>query len=286
MREPLFTGTYYNRDPQLLKEQIAAHYLGQRGPGAAPRMTMARNVKGVIAPNSPYHNCGDCMAWSYKAIAETPLPDVYIIISANHTSQECGVSKAVFNTPLGIVRSDEALADAVAKRGTLPVNEMIHARDHGIEVQLPFLLHAKYTEIEHINILAVLVHETVDLKRAAADIRAGLEQLGRKAIIIASADLTHYGPVFHYVPFTTEIQARIYELDDELLELMRRRDPDKYAEFVHKQFPNAEGLRAIELLMRLVERYTVRIMQHFSSGDVLADYKNSVSYASVVLEEL
>jgi len=38
--------------------------------------------------------------------------------------------------------------------------------------------------------------------------------------------------------------------------------------------------------MRLVERYTVRIMQHFSSGDVLADYKNSVSYASVVLEEL
>ena len=285
MREPAFMGTYYNRDRQLLLEQVSAHYTGQRGPGGQATTGASRNVKGIVAPNSPYHNCGDCMAWSYKAIAEAPVPDVYIIISANHTSQESGMSKSVFNTPLGLLRSDEALADAIAAHGTLDVNEAAHSRDQGIEVQLPFLIHAKYQSMEHIHILGILINETIDLSRVASDIKAALTQLGRSAIIIASTGLTHYGPFFHYVPFTTQVQARIYELADELLELIRRQDPTQYTAYVAKQFPKAEGLRTIELLMRLVERCFVRVMQHYASGDILADYKNSVSYAAIVFEE-
>jgi AmmeMemoRadiSam system protein B len=270
---------------QLLKEQIAAHYVGPRGPGMLPRPEITRNTRAIIAPDSPYHHCGDCMAESYKAIAESPLPDVYIIISANHTSQECGLSKSVFNTPLGLVRSDEALADAIAKHGTLPINEAVHARDQGIEVQLPFLIHAKYTQMDHLRILAVIINETVDLERAANDIKAALKQLGRNAIYIASTDLTHYGPVFHYVPFTTEIQARVYELDDEMLDIIKRQDADKYAAFIAKQFPVMEGLRTIELLLRLAGHCAVRVMRHYTSGDIVADYKNSVSYAAVIMDE-
>ncbi len=283
MREPISLGAYYDRDRDLLKKEIVAHYTGPRSPGNLPKGE-SKDTIACISPNSPYSHCGDCMAWSYKSIAETPLPDTYIIISANHHSQESGLSTAVFNTPLGFILPDVELATAIIKKGTIELNENIHAKDHGIEVQLPFLLHAKYKEQEQIRILPIIINENIDLKKLAADIKSAAESLKRKIIVIASTDLTHYGPIFHYVPFTTQIASRIYELDDELLAFVQKRDPDGYAKFVETHFETKEGLRTIELLLRIIDRAAPRVLRHYTSGDILGDYKNSVSYAAVIFD--
>jgi AmmeMemoRadiSam system protein B len=280
MREPISLGAYYDRDRDLLKKEIDAHYFGPRSPGAIPKGN-DKNIVACVAPNSPYSHCGDCMAWTYKSIAETPLPDTYVIISANHHSQEAGISKLVFNMPLGLVQPDTAMIDAIVKQGIIEINEEIHARDHGIEVQLPFLQHAKYDEMDKIHIVPIIINEDINLSRLADIIRATATVLKRKIIVIASTDLTHYGPIFHYVPFTTQIPARIYELDDEMLSLVQKNDVEGYTKFVDAHFETKEGLRTIELLMRIV-----RVPRHYTSGDVLGDFKNSVSYASVLFEKV
>lgn len=161
MREAISLGAYYDRDSDLLKKEIAAHYFGPRSPCNLPKGE-DKDVIACISPNSPYSHCGDCMAWSYKAIAETPIPDTYIIITANHHSQEAGVSAAVFNTPLGFVKPDIDLAEAIVKKGTIEFNEKIHERDHGIEVQLPFLQHAKSKDVEKIRIVPIILNEHID----------------------------------------------------------------------------------------------------------------------------
>ncbi len=285
MREAISCGAYYERDKDLLREQISAHYFGPRGPGALPKNEL-KQILGIISPNSPYNHCGDCMAWNYRLITETPIPDVYIIISANHIDQEEGLSTQVFMTPLGFIPSDVELAKAIAKKGTIGIEETPHDNDHGIEVQLPFLQHAKYNDAEKIKILAIIISENTNLKKLSEDIKKSLQEQNKKAIIIASTDLTRYGPLFHYVPFTTSIQSRIYELDDEMLEFVKRRDVDGYSKFIDTTFDKKSGLRTIELLLRMIDPCAVRVLRQYTSGDITGDYKNSVSYAAVIFDKL
>jgi MEMO1 family protein len=286
MREPIAAGTFYERNPELLRDQVEAHYNGPRGPGAEPLREISHNVAGIIAPNSPYKNCGDALAWSYKYLAESPLPDVYVIIATNQHSQESGISLTTFNTPLGIVRVDQELGRAVAQKGTIGINEEIHLRDHVIEVQLPFLLDAKYSEFEHIKILPVLVARGEDIKALALDIKESLIDLGKKAIFICSTDLTHYGPLFHYVPWASDIQEHIYELDRGAIECIKKQDVTGFEEYAKENILNYHGTAAIELMLHLLPKCDARLEQYFTSGDVLGDYKNAVAYASIVSERI
>jgi hypothetical protein len=282
MREAIAAGMYYERDGELLKDEIEAHYEGPRAPGALPLSRAEGKTLAIIAPNSPYKNCADCMAWSYKAIAESPTPDVYIIIATNQHSQETGLSVTTFNTPLGFARVDQELAKTVAAKGTIGVNEEIHSRDHVIEVQLPFLLHAKRQEIEKVKILPVLVSKGIDVKRLALDIQEALMDLKRKAIFIVSTDLTHYGPLFHYVPFSLDVQRNIYDMDRGAIEIIRKQDPDEFLAYVKDRVLNYHGTSAIELLLRLLPKCKVTLEQYYTSGDVLKDYKNAIAYAAII----
>jgi MEMO1 family protein len=285
MREPVAAGTFYERNPDLLLQEVESHYNGPRGPGALPLSDQGKRVKAIIAPNSPYRNCGQCMAWSYKELAETPLADVYIIIATNQHSQEAGISLNTFNTPLGMVRVDQELGRNIVEKGTIGINEEIHVRDHAIEVQLPFLLHAKRHELEHIKILPMLVARGIDVKRLALDIQESLMDMGRRAVFIVSTDLTHFGPLFHYVPFTLDVQKNIYELDKGAIDLIIKRDVQGFMDYAKERLLNYHGTTAIELLLQVVGPCQARLEQYYTSGDVLADYKNAVAYAAIVFEE-
>jgi len=285
MREPTCAGTFYDRDPDLLMKEISAHYEGIRGPGGLPLSTQLLKTKAIVVPNSPYNHCGDCMAWGYKAIAETSTPDVYIIIGTNQHSQESGISMYTFNTPLGFMRIDQELARAIVAKGTITVNEEIHQRDHVIEVQLPFLMHAKDKEKEKVKILPILVSKGIDVQQLALDIKECLIDLGREAIYIVSTDFTHYGPLFHYVPFTLDIQKNIYELDKRVIDTIIKQDAKALREVIHETMIVMHGSYSIELLLYLLRPCIVRLDQHYTSGDIINNYKNSVSYAAIVFEE-
>lgn len=285
MREPISLGSFYEREPSLLKEQIDALYVGIRGPAALPVSKIEHNVRAIIVPNSPYTNCGQCMAWAYKPLAESPMPQVYIIIGTNQHSQETGISMTTFNTPFGMVRIDQELGKAVIAKGTIEVNEEIHNRDHVIEVQLPFLLHAKRSEMEHIKILPILVSKNVDTKKLALDIQESLMELDRNAVFIISSDFTHHGPLFHYVPFMIDIPEKIYELDRGAIELIKKQDIPGFTAYVAENRLNYHGTTAIEVGLRCLQPCKVTLEQYYTSGDINNDYKNVVAYGAMVFEE-
>jgi AmmeMemoRadiSam system protein B len=280
MRAPIAGGKFYESDEALLKSQISGHYEGDRGPGALPLAKISKDIQAILVPNSPYRNCGDCMAWAYKELAESPLADVYIIIAAG----ESGMSNETFTTPLGMVRTDQELAKAIAAKGTIGFEEEAHAKSHLIEVQLPFLQHAKYSENERVKMLALFVDESIEVQQLALDIREACMELKRKPIYIVSSILTTFGPLFHWVPWGSDAANRIAELDKQLLESIKEKNIPEL-EDITKQNLVPVDYTPLKLLMKLLASYAARTEQYYTSADVLGDKRNIVSYAAVVFED-
>ncbi len=283
MRSPTCSGIYYERAETLLSEQIDASYHNERGPGALPSGE-GRKVKAIIAPNSPYSHCSPCAAWSYKALAETPMPEVYIILSANHHSRESGITTETFETPLGMVRVDQDLARGIVEKGTISYDEEIHNRDHGIEVQLPYLQFAK-KQNEAIKILPVIVSSDLDLKKFALDLQETLMEQNKKAIFIVSSDFLRHGPMFHYVQFFEDVQKNVYEFDAKGIDLIKAQNAKAWQHYIDQNFAPIDGTLAITLLLELLKPCKVLLEQYYTSAEILQEQKNTVSYASIVFEE-
>lgn len=285
MREPICAGTYYQKGETLLSEEVEATYHHERGPGALPVSKQERNVRAIIAPNSPYPHCGPCAAWSYKALAETPTPNLYIIISANHHSAESGITTETFMTPMGMVRVDQDFARGLVEKGTISYDDEIHNRDHGIEVQLPYLQFAKRKEVEKLKILPLLVSTDIDLKKLSLDIKETLLEQNKHAIFIISSDFLRHGPLFHYVRYMEDVQKNIHEFDARGIDLIKAHNAEGWFNYADKNFAPIDGTLPITLLLYTIKECKVELEQYYTSADLLQEQKNTVSYAAIVFEE-
>ncbi len=285
MRNPIATGQFYAADRDLLAGEIAACYEGQRGPGSLPLSTKEDAVRAIIAPNSPYRNAGQCMAWAYKRIAETPRADVYIILAPNRVGGETATTLITYGTPLQEARVDQELAKALVAQGNVIFDDEAHARETTIEVQLPFLQHALGNEAEHIKILPILISDEADPHTIALDIKEALTETKRNPIFIVSSGLTHYGPAFHYVPFASDIPERIEALDVALVNAIKAQDADTFRTLVETEMNPVDGVRCVEILMRVLRPSKAEVEQMYASGDILSDWKNSVTYAAIAFRE-
>jgi MEMO1 family protein len=286
MRQAVFAGSFYPKTESALRKAIEACFTGQHGPGELPSPPKKDEhpLHAVIVPHAGYQYSGMAAAWSYKAIAESALPDVFIILAPNHNSSDSGVTMETFHTPLGEVRVDQEFAKALAQKGTIPFNDAIHGPEHSIEVQLPLLQFALGSRVEKLKIVPILVSSDIDLAKAAIDIKETIIDLGRKVTFIVSSDFTHYGRNYHYMPFYKDIKENLVELDGKALELIKKGDAKGFEAFVDETQATICGVNPIMLLFKLVKAEKVLMEQYYVSGDITGDYKNSVSYASLVFK--
>jgi AmmeMemoRadiSam system protein B len=93
----------------------------------------------------------------------------------------------VFATPLGSVKLDTGLANAIAHLPQVIVNKEAHALEHSLEVQLPFL----QSVLGDFTVLPLAVGMT-----SAEDVAEVLDYVwGREeTLIVISSDLSHYLP--------------------------------------------------------------------------------------------
>jgi|FLOH01.1.fsa_nt_gi MEMO1 family protein len=283
MRNARFAGTFYEKAESLLSKQIEECFLGEKGPGITPTIGTEK-IQAAIIPHAGYIYSGQCAAWAYKALAEGGLPDLFIIIGPSHHYKESGFSMETFETPFGFVRVKQDFARNLAEKGHLKQNETIHLTEHCIEVQLPFLQYTFKQQIDKIKILPILISEDADLKNIALDIKETLMEMNLRAVFIVSSDFTHYGPNYHYVPFSENVKQNIYDLDGQAIELIKNQDQKLFLEYVDKNFSNICGVLPIVLLMNLVKSEKILLEQYYISGDLLDNYRNSVSYASLIFK--
>jgi AmmeMemoRadiSam system protein B len=188
VRRPAVAGTFYPDDPEVLRSTVDAHVASGRsrigGLDAAP--------KAVIVPHAGYIFSGPIAGSAYAALA--PLARTVtrvVLLGPAHRVAVDGLavpSVDAFLTPLGGVTIDaEARAIALSCAG-VSVDDVAHAPEHSLEVQVPFL---QQVLAPGFRVLPIVVgHASPAAVASMIDALWG----GPETLFVVSSDLSHYEP--------------------------------------------------------------------------------------------
>jgi AmmeMemoRadiSam system protein B/AmmeMemoRadiSam system protein A len=146
----------------------------------------------LVVPHAGYVFSGQIAADGFRQAADRTYETI-VVLGTNHTTpgfDKVGLTDvAGFHTPLGTLAVDTALVRALlAECRDCVLNREVHAQEHSIEVQLPFIQKL----FPQATLLALVVgSEDVAL---AQRVGAALAKVvaGRKVLLVASSDLSHY----------------------------------------------------------------------------------------------
>jgi AmmeMemoRadiSam system protein B len=230
----------------------------------APRPAPTSIPKALIAPHAGYVYSGPIAASAYGALDELAQRiERVVLVGPSHFVGFSGLAvpqAAAFETPLGIVAIDDSMRGEILRLPNVVAADSPHAREHSLEVQLPFL----QVLLGEFRVLPIVTGEAT-----VSEVATALEHVwgDEETLIVVSSDLSHY---LHYdmargVDGATAqaILARSTELDGE----------------------QACGCVGINGLMQVaVERaLEVRLLDLRNSGDTTRERSRVVGYAAFAL---
>jgi AmmeMemoRadiSam system protein B len=184
IRRAAVAGTFYPADPSALRAALAQSFAG-----AVPVDSAAVSPRAVIVPHAGYRYSGPIAASAYMRLrmGRETIRKVVLLGPSHHVAfRGLAVSSAdAFATPLGLVPIDDELRSLALRAPAVVVDDAAHAREHSLEVQIPFL----QTVLDNFTLLPLVVGD------ATADEVAGvLEVCWTRAdtVVVVSTDLSHY----------------------------------------------------------------------------------------------
>jgi AmmeMemoRadiSam system protein B len=270
IRRAAVAGSWYpGTAPALaaaLERQLASVGEGPRG-----------DLVALVAPHAGLAYSGPVAAHAYRLLRGRRF-DVTVLVGPSHFVGFDGVAVyssaggAGFETPFGIAPIDAECTTALL-RATPLVREhaAAHAREHSLEMQLPFLQHvAPDSQI----VPLVMGYQTADTARTLGDALAYVLK-GRNALLIASTDLSHYHDAATAAALDAVVIDSVERFDHEALQ----RALDVRPEHACGGGPTVAVMRAAGLLGA---RDAV-VLNYADSGDVSGDKASVVGYMAAAL---
>jgi len=187
VRRPYVAGQFYTDDPEALAREVK-DYL--RPPGPYEKSAPVR-ARAVIAPHAGYMYSGT-VAGAIYSVAE--VPDDVILIGPNHTGLGQAVSvmtEGSWGLPTGEVEVNRELAEMVTASSDLfSADTDAHAREHSLEVQLPFI-HARNPGARIVPITVMDADHQACLEMGSA-LAGVIRAWDRPVLIAVSSDMNHY----------------------------------------------------------------------------------------------
>jgi AmmeMemoRadiSam system protein B len=267
-RPPAVAGTFYEGSPARLRSQVDACFAEN-----PPAKTKERFI-GAVVPHAGLMYSGHVAA-AFYGLAD--LPKRYIILCPNHTG--AGHYAAInregdWQTPLGNAPIDSPLASALMSRSKLLAEDRrAHAREHSLEVQLPFLQEraGDFTFVP----ICLATHRfdlCQEIGTAIADVVAEQkEPIG----ILASSDLNHY-----------EDQETTLRKDQKAIDQVLALDARGLWDTVEKNGISMCGIIPTTTMLVAASKLgakSARLIKHATSGDINRDYSQVVGYASILI---
>jgi AmmeMemoRadiSam system protein B len=267
IRKPAVAGTWYPGIGGALAREVDAY-----AEAASP--ALGGEVQAVIAPHAGIMFSGPVAAWSYKAAAANAY-DVALLPGPSHYEGFDGFSvwpSGAFESPLGAAPVDAQAADVVLRSPMAVDRPSAHAREHSLEMQLPFLRRL----LPDVPIVPIVigyqVRETIE---ALAEALANAAR-SRRALLVASTDLSHYFDAKTAASLDGRVQDRIERFDpDGLFALF-----EQYPENERGRYVACGGGAAIAVMLaaRQLGARHGRVLKYATSGDVSGDYDAVVGY--------
>ena len=257
IRHPAVAGTFYPAERQHLATTIQ-DFLDSAGTDAGLVFP-----KAIIVPHAGYIYSGQTAAEAYARLAagRKTIRRV-ILLGPAHRLAVRGLALPqadIFETPLGRVVLDKAAMTSLRKLSQVVVSAEVHAHEHALEVQLPFL----QSVVQDFSLVPLLVGLA-----SAGEVAEVLEVLwgNEETVIVVSSDLSHYLPYAQAREIDRLTVQNILALEDSL---------------THQQ---ACGATSINGLIRAAKKHRLHpnLLAMCNSGDNSGDKQRVVGYAAFI----
>jgi AmmeMemoRadiSam system protein B len=228
-----------------------------------------------ICPHAGYIYSGFAAASVFLSIKGIKDAETVVLLGPNHTGMGVPVSlsREDWNTPLGVCKNDKEFGEAILRNSKMAkADEAAHSMEHSIEVQLPFLKSLN----PQANIVPICMgDQSINAARDIAEaISLAQEELGRKTILIASSDFSHYISA-------EEAEKRDKEAISHILKL----DAEGFEEKVEKGGWSICGHGPIAAsILYSKKRGSKKAMEliYTNSGETTGDYSSVVAYSGII----
>jgi AmmeMemoRadiSam system protein B len=249
---------FYPGDRQQLATEVNNMLAAARPPTLRP--------KALIVPHAGYVYSGPIAAHAYALLA--PLRDTItrvVLFGPTHRVYVRGIAVPgvdAFDTPLGTIPLDKEAIAAALHLPQVGISDDVHAPEHSLEVQLPFL----QSVLGDFRLAPFAVGEV-----SGAAVAQVMDALwgGDETLIVVSSDLSHY-----------HAYAAAQQLDrqtaDDVLKLRALED-----------FDQACGALPINGLVEAAPRHHLspHLLDLRNSGDTAGDKSRVVGYAAFAFTE-
>lgn len=266
LRYPAVAGRFYSGTAQNLEREVAGYLSGEHS---------AVKAIGAVMPHAGYIYSG---AVAGVTAASLTVPPVVIILGPNHTGLGPGVSVypgGHWHMPFGDIPVNGSLARQIAEESDLPVlDETAHAREHSLEVILPFLHYRRGDDLSFVPITLSMMSRD-ECRILGEALSRVIARCREEILIVSSSDMTHYESHDSAKAKDSDAISRILDLDpDGLLEIVSRRRITMCG-----VIPTAVMLYAAIALGAT----KARLVRYATSGEVSGDYDQVVGYAGIIV---
>jgi MEMO1 family protein len=288
VRSPVFAGQFYPADAERCSAEVAA-YLKPADVVESPKPWI-----GAIVPHAGWICSGAVAGRGIATLAATrPEIDVVIVFGAVHTVADYPLaaldSHQAWRLPPGECRLADELGRTLAgDQKYFAVEPRLHAREHAIEVELPFVQKA-WPGVPVLPIEVPLTPLAVEIGRRTAKHVAAL---GLRAVFLASTDFTHYGPNYRFTPAGLGLSAIHWAMENDrrLIRIVEAMQAEQVMPEVESRYSACGGgaIAATMAACREMSATAGRVIWHTNSYETLMDVapqpaENSVGYAAILL---
>lgn len=258
-RPPAVAGTFYPAEPARLAATVD-RLLVEAAPPPVPG-----RVKALVSPHAGYVYSGSTAALAFAALGADAAVTRVVVACPTHRVGIRGIALPgadAFATPLGDVPVDAAAVTALSALPQVLTRPDVHAAEHALEVQLPFLQRV----LGDFTLVPLAVGD-VSPEEAAAALDAVWG--GPETLVVISTDLSHYLPY----------------------DLARARDRATVDRILRVAPPleshQACGVRPLNGLLTAAGRHGLRptLLGLCNSGDTAGDRARVVGYAAIAWHE-
>ncbi|OQX83666.1 MAG: hypothetical protein B6D53_01890 [Candidatus Omnitrophica bacterium 4484_49] len=235
---------------------------------------------GLIVPHAGYVYSGQTASYGYKLLLGKNIKRVFIL----GPSHRAYIEKAILTdydsmqTPLGNVPIDKQVIDELLQEKELfQVDNRVQLYEHSVQIQVPFL----QASLKNFILIPIVVGDLDEekIKRIAKVLKRYLDE---ETLFIASSDFTHYGYNYGYIPFRDNVEENLKKLDLTACKYIKNLDSKGFLSYVQKTGITICGYVPIAILLNLLPKdCKCEILKYDTSGRILNDFSNSVSYISI-----
>ncbi len=269
IRRPAVAGMFYAGNPVTLEREVAVFL-----ENAMPEENV-QEVFGLVAPHAGYMYSGGVAARAYRQVMDREY-DVVVVISPSHHvyfEKVAVYSGDYYATPLGEIPVAKELALQLADTNSrLTFSAIGHeGQEHALEVQLPFLQHV----LDEFELLPVVMGDQgmENIKALAEGLARVLK--GKRALIVASSDLSHY-----------HTYERARQMDMVVVSHINSFKEDNLYEDLQSGLCEMCGGGPVIAMMkacRLLGADKSKVILYRNSGDVTGDHSQVVGYLAAMV---